>query len=63
MIFVTKEECEKLKELLGDRMPHIAITSVEKKGRRKKRYMEENRQAMKLLEAIREKDCRRDTIQ
>lgn len=51
MVQISKEEYEIIKLELGD--INVAVTSRQKGARRKKRYMEENRDAMKLLKQIR----------
>ena len=53
MILITREEYDILKEKLGGDMPHVAITSRNKKGCRKKRYIEESKRVLKLLKEIR----------
>lgn len=53
MILITKEEYAELKNIFGENMPHVAITNRNKAGRRKKRYMEEDRRAMKILRDMR----------
>lgn len=53
MILITKEEFEKLEKIMGDRMPHVAVTNRHKNGARKKRYIEENRRVLKLLKSMR----------
>lgn len=53
LILITKEEYEALKEKFGDGMPHVAITNRNKAGKRKKRYIEENRKVLKALKEMR----------
>ena len=54
MVLITKEEYEALKEKLGDRLPHVAVTNRNKNGARKRRYIEESRIVMKLLREMRQ---------
>ena len=51
LVQISKEEYEIIKLELGD--INVAVTSRQKGARRKKRYMEESRDAMKLLKQIR----------
>lgn len=60
MVEITREEAEIIRLELGDDIT-IATTCKQKGGRRKKRYMEENRTSMRLLRQIRRGDYgRRD---
>lgn len=54
LVLITKEEYEALKEKLGDRLPHVAVTNRHKGGARKRRYIEESRIVMKLLREMRQ---------
>ncbi len=56
MILISKEEYEALQEKLGDRLPHVAITNKQKKGSRKKHYIEESRIVVKLLREMRQEN-------
>ena len=53
LILISKEEYLKLQERLGDKMPYVTVTNKHKAGKRKKRYIEEDRKVMKLLKEMR----------